>query len=188
MITLDDRGELAAKVNAPARMVLRVVPASTPASTVVELHRTAVGPRHLEDEGERIELGQDGAAEKTLEPGSYVLVLGAAGRHPLRYPLLLRRGEEEQVTLSLPLAETVPAGYRYVAAGWSLFGATDSEPVRQTYRAQPEHRISVGAFLIAEHEVTFGEYLEYLASLPAEEREKRKRAVSRHGFAFDVFR
>jgi formylglycine-generating enzyme required for sulfatase activity len=129
-----------------------------------------VGGRRLEDAGRPIATD----AALSLEPGSYVLAAAAAGRYPTRLPVRLWRGQEERVDIVLPDVAAVPAGYAYVPAGTALLGAPDVEAVRQTLRAQPEHPVRVGAFLIATHEVTFAEFLEFLAELPPPEREARR--------------
>ncbi|MFH0900197.1 MAG: SUMF1/EgtB/PvdO family nonheme iron enzyme [Pseudomonadota bacterium] len=178
LTALDERGDLVAKANASGWLVLRV----EPADATVTLHHVEVGPRSVADAGQPIDLEPSfaGTVTRMLAPGSYLLAIAAPGRHPIRYPLLIRRGEEEQVALVLPRIGTVPAGYQYIAAGWSLLGSAEPEPVRRAHANQPEHRVWVAAFLIAEHEVTFGEYLEYLASMPAGERERWKSNILEH--------
>ncbi|MFH0900499.1 MAG: SUMF1/EgtB/PvdO family nonheme iron enzyme, partial [Pseudomonadota bacterium] len=174
LATLDDRGELLARINAPARLVLEV----TPAEATVVLHRVVVGPRSALEVGQPLARDRESSAfTATLAPGSYLLVLTAAGRKTVRYPVQLRRGEEERASLVMPDAGTAPPGFQYVAAGWSLLGAADAEPSRRALAAPAEHRVWVGAFWIAEHEVTFGDYLAFLANLPSEEKERRRPPV-----------
>jgi formylglycine-generating enzyme required for sulfatase activity len=88
--------------------------------------------------------------------------------------VLLVRAQEERVEIPLPPASAVPSGFAFVPPGVSLFGAADVEAVRTALLAEPEHPGHVDGFLIAEHEVTFAEYLAFLATLPAAEREARR--------------
>jgi formylglycine-generating enzyme required for sulfatase activity len=105
-----------------------------------------------------------------LPPGSYVLLVAAAGRPEVRYPLLLGRGEALHV--SIPIPSRIPPGFAYVPAGRFLYGSAN-EASREAYRAQPEHVVTTSAYLIARHEVTFGDWIQYLDDLPAEERARR---------------
>jgi formylglycine-generating enzyme required for sulfatase activity len=73
----------------------------------------------------------------------------------------------------------VPPGFVFVPAGDSQLGAADVEGVRAALSAQPQHAVHVGAFLIGVHEVTYGEYLDFLASLTGTERTAR---LPRDGF------
>jgi formylglycine-generating enzyme required for sulfatase activity len=53
-------------------------------------------------------------------------------------------------------------------------GAADVEGVRGALAAEAEHPVPVEAFLIGVHELTFAEYLDFLATLPATERDLRR--------------
>ena len=145
-----------AKLEAPARLLVTTRP---PAAQLA-----------LEPGGRRVPPGT--ALE--LTPGSYVVSASAPGRSPVRYPVLLRHGEQTTVEIAMLEVAAVPPGFVYVPAGRSLLGATDPEPVRAMLATWPEHPVWVEAFLIAKHEVTFGEYLAYLAALPEAERDKRR--------------
>jgi formylglycine-generating enzyme required for sulfatase activity len=70
----------------------------------------------------------------------------------------------------------------FVPAGVSLLGAADVDGVRSMISAEPEHPTHVDAFLIATNEVTFAEYLEFLAELPPAERAARRP----HGVNLDL--
>ncbi len=169
---LDDDGSRRARIDARAH--LRV--STRPAGARVILHTVHVdGDGHrVEDEGRAIDLG----APVDLVPGSYLLEASAPDRYSTRYPLALARAEEARVDLPLPRADSVARGFVFVPAGTSLVGATDAEAVRTSLLAEPEHAVHVDAFLIGEHEVTFAEYLEFLAAQSPDEREARRpRAV-----------
>ena len=72
----------------------------------------------------------------------------------------------------------VPAGYVYVPAGRFLYGSAD-DPLRGIFfNAQPMHPVEIGSFLIARHEVTFADWIEFLRALPAEERRRRMPRVA----------
>ena len=109
----------------------------------------------------------------TLPPGSYRLRLGRADRPSVLYPVLLRRGERLEVRVPMPAA--VPEGYAYVAPGRFLYGSAEEESIRINMMPSPPiHQVSTGGFLIARHEVTYGEWIAFLQSLPLAERARRR--------------
>lgn len=176
---LDEDGSRRARFAAPAH--LRVT--TDPAGAHVVLHAVRVDPegRRVEDEGHPIALG----ASLELAPGSYLLAASAPGRYPTRLPVLLGRAEAMEVEIPLPASADVPPGLVFVPAGVSLVGAANVEGVRVVLSAEPEHPAAVGAFLIGEHEVTYAEYLEFLASLPAAERALRRPHAKDLDLAYD---
>jgi len=165
---LDDDGSRRARLAAPAH--LRVT--TDPPGAAVLLHAVGVQAdgRRVEDEGHAIELGKSIA----LPPGSYVLSASAPRRYSTRFPVLLGRAQDEQVEIPLPASADVPQGFVLVPAGVSLLGAADVEGVRAALSAEPEHAVHVDAFAIGAHEVTYAQYLEFLAALPAAERTARR--------------
>ena len=108
-----------------------------------------------------------------LEAGSYLIVAEAPDRYTTRYPFLVRRGEELALRVVLPRVTDVPEGMVYVPAGRSLYGSSDGEATREVLAHQPAHDIDVGAFLIARLEVTNGDYVAFLLSLPEPDRKAR---------------
>jgi eukaryotic-like serine/threonine-protein kinase len=92
----------------------------------------------------------------------------------VRLPLLIRRGERRDVSLVLLPAGRLPRGFVHVPAGRFLFGAGGDDELRRTFfEAAPLHPVETGAFLIARHELTYGDYLPYLRSLSPAERQAR---------------
>src|SRR5262249_17943796 len=118
--------------------------------------------RRVEDHGRPIALG----ASLELDPGSYILAASAPGRYPPPLPVLLGRGGALEVEIPLPASADVSQGLVFVPAGASLVGAGDIEEVLASTSIEPEHPALVEAFLIGAHEVTFAEYLEFLAEIP----------------------
>jgi formylglycine-generating enzyme required for sulfatase activity len=171
---VDDDGSRRARLAVPAH--LRVTTSPPGATIVVHSVRTNDRGVRVEDEGRTV------TAEAPLEltPGSYVVTTSAPGRFATRMPIYLTRGQDARVDVPLPAVADVPAGFVYIPTGETFFGAPDGEPVRHVYGAQPEHRIRVGAFLIAERETTYAEYLEFLTSLSATERDARRPHVGTH--------
>ena len=107
-----------------------------------------------------------------LPAGSYHLRLTREGRVPVDLPLVLSRGEQARVHLTLPAA--VPRGTVYIPPGCSLLGSADAEEVREFLRSVPLRRVCLRqGYLIGRTEVTMGEWVEYLDTLPA-------RAPARH--------
>ena len=112
-------------------------------------------------------------ASVELAPGSYVLHAALPARYPTVYPLLVRRGESLDLRVVLPPAADVPDGMIYVPAGRIRYGSSDDEDSRGFLAHQPVHDAEVGAFLIAQREVTNGDYLAYLEALTPAERAGR---------------
>ncbi|RKH62835.1 hypothetical protein D7X96_29045 [Corallococcus interemptor] len=109
----------------------------------------------------------------TLDPGSHRLTFSLPGRPPVRYPVMLTRGETFQAKVTIP--EHVPEGFVYVPPGRFLYGSGDDESIRRTViRTRPMHRLTTGAFFIARHEVTYADWLTWLRELPASERNARR--------------
>jgi serine/threonine protein kinase/formylglycine-generating enzyme required for sulfatase activity len=166
----DVSGERRKKWSAPARLSVE----SSPPGTRVTIERFTAdegGALHLTDERD---LGAAPVAETELPQGSIVLSFAAAGRAPVRYPVLLGRDERLHLSVDLPLASEVPEGYVYIPPGRFLFGSSVDESFRRQFFATvPMHEVTTGAYLIARNETTFDEWLSYLRALPAGERARR---------------
>ena len=108
-----------------------------------------------------------------LPAGSYHLRLTHPGRVAVELPLLLTRGGREQLRLALPT--TVPEGYVYVPPGCFLTGSDEPEAMRQGFLGSaPLHRFChTDGYLIGRTEVTFGDWLKYLDTLPPSAPERR---------------
>jgi formylglycine-generating enzyme required for sulfatase activity len=126
-----------------------------------ELTLTPVGP-----------LSPNPIARVSLPPGSYRLHVMREGRPPVYLPVLLERGKHERVRLLLPA--TVPAGYIYIPPGCFLTGSADPEALRKAQESAPldRHCLHEG-YLIGRYEVTLGEWLKYLQTLPPRAPERR---------------
>lgn len=128
--------------------------------------------------GGRIETVARGTAtaplDRSLPPGSYLLVLRADGRAEVRYPLVAQRGELLVLELELPPADAIPSGFVYVPPGRFRFGSADSSTTRDHLVAPPQREIRLDAFVIARTETTFGDYLAFLDTLSPEEAERRR--------------
>ena len=118
------------------------------------------------------ELGATPLSVPAVEPGSYVLTLTTPEYAAVRFPLLVGRGEPVRMHIDLPKAAAVPTGMVYVPAGRFLFGSATEDAVRRR-RADPLHTVSTAAYLIAEKETTFADWIDYLRTLPAAERTRR---------------
>ncbi|MCU0685761.1 MAG: SUMF1/EgtB/PvdO family nonheme iron enzyme [Polyangiaceae bacterium] len=172
----DPAGELARRWHAPA--VLSVDSATPGARVALE---PASGAPAATRAFEARDLGPTPIAPTPLERGSYLLVLSAPGRATVRYPVLLGRGERAALAIDLPAATAVPAGYLYVPPGWFLFGsAGDDKERRSFFGTAPRHRVHTDGFLIARHEVTYADWIDYLDQLPPAERARRTPSTGPH--------
>lgn len=163
MATYDDDGTQQARWGAAATVTI----ASTPSHATVEARRVVPGGLSVP-----IALGTTPVTGKSLPPGSYLFTIQGAGRALVRAPILLARGEHVAINMPIPLK--IPDGYAYVPPGRFLYGSSDSEDIRRTLlNAQPLHEVSTAGYLIARHEVTFADWIEFLQSLPVAQRAAR---------------
>ena len=137
-----------------------------------------------------VTLDPGGAAGPTprklaLPRGAHVLVFRAPGRAEVRYPVYVQRGERLAVTVDLPDASRVPAGFVVAAAGRFLFGAAGDEASRRGFfDTVPLHEVDSHPYLIGRTEVTYAEWMAFVDSLPLAERAKRTPGVAtKVGFA-----
>jgi formylglycine-generating enzyme required for sulfatase activity/tRNA A-37 threonylcarbamoyl transferase component Bud32 len=162
--TYDLDGTRAHRLNASAEVALQVTPAD--ASISVQ--------RYDSEDGRLVPSDPRAASDRMeLPPGSYLFSFRAAGRVNVDLPVLLRRGERVPLAVKMPPVDAVPDGFVYVPAGRFLFGSADAEEVRHDLGTVPLHDVSTPAYLIARHEVTFGEWIEFLRALPTLERHRR---------------
>ncbi|WP_235880426.1 bifunctional serine/threonine-protein kinase/formylglycine-generating enzyme family protein [Polyangium aurulentum] len=175
MALYDTDGRRMGQWHLPARLSI----ATNPPGALVVLERYAAdveeGRRPLV---ERRELGTTPTPPTIVAPGSYLISIVAPERALVRYPMLLGRGEERSATVELPLLADIPPGFVYIPAGRFLFGTALDESKRRGFLgAVPVHEVETGAYLIARHEVTYGDWIEYLRALPPEERARRTPGV-----------
>jgi formylglycine-generating enzyme required for sulfatase activity len=166
----DQDGTGRRSLSAPAAISIQTIPAGAQ----VSIQRFVEEP----DKVRRLEparaLGVSPIEGEVIPPGSYLLTLTLLGRALARYPILVGRAERVAFAIPLPEAERVPPGFVYVAPGRFLFGSTaDEETRRSFFNTPPLHETSTGSFLIAEHETTYAQWIEFLRSLPPEERARR---------------
>ena len=114
-----------------------------------------------------------------LPQGSYLLLFSAPERANVRFPVLVRRGEDRKISLDLPAAASVPKGFVYIPPGPFLFGSSQERSIRKDFLyTVPLHEVTTDAYLVAEHETTFGDWLQYLTALTAAEAFRRSAEVS----------
>jgi formylglycine-generating enzyme required for sulfatase activity len=161
-------GNPRARLEAPPRLHIE----ARPEGATVHLAR-------YEDDGGRralgapVTLGTAPLADVVVRagPGSYLLTFEARGRAPVRLPVLLGRGEEARLSVELPSASAIPAGYVYIPPGRFLVGSEDLEGLRRGFfEATPLHEARTGGYLIGRTEVTIAEWLAFLRDLPPAER------------------
>jgi formylglycine-generating enzyme required for sulfatase activity len=165
----DTTGERLARWEAPMRLNLRTSP---PGATVslARYAQTEEGPRVLAPAPSPGSTPLEGLS---LERGTWLLELNAPGRAPVRYPLRAEPGTEHTLELSLPEASRVPEGFVHVPRGTFLFGTAADEDIRQFFDTVPLHEVETGPYFISRTEVTYGEYLAWLKTLPPKERARR---------------
>ncbi len=158
------------RLTAPARLRISSVPNGA-VVTIAGYSSDEKGRRTLSPPRA---LGVTPLDEVEVAQGSYLLVLTASGRAVVRYPVLVGRGESLVLSIELPNAAAVPAGMLYIPTGRFLYGSAAPDELRRGFfHAQPLHQVTSFAYLIAQHETTFADWLEYLRALPPSERGRR---------------
>ncbi|WP_395848349.1 protein kinase [Cystobacter fuscus] len=158
---MEDGAPWRERLSAPAELEL----VTEPPGARVELERYLPNPHGAWRREPLPELGLTPVAGARLPEGSYLLHITQPDRAPVTLPLLLTRGSREQLRLVLPA--TVPEGYVYIPPGCSLLGTDAPELVRRFLFSSPLHRVCFNeGYVIGRTEVTFGDWLVYLDSLP----------------------
>ncbi|WP_164018110.1 bifunctional serine/threonine-protein kinase/formylglycine-generating enzyme family protein [Pyxidicoccus trucidator] len=146
-----------------------------PPGAEVELHRYVLRSRRLVTEPVRI-LGRTPLNRVTLPMGSYLLVLRAEGRVPVRYPIRILRqqhwdgirpGGHEPLPIHLPLPHELGPDDLYVPSGWFTGGG---DPLAGG-SPMPLRSCWVDGFVMRRFPVTNAEYLAFLNGLLDEGRE-----------------
>jgi eukaryotic-like serine/threonine-protein kinase len=165
LTNFDEDGSLRAKWDAPASVSIVTTPPA-----VVALSKYVADERGRLQLVKQRDLGR--TPIKTAMPrGSYLITLEAPNRAPVRLPILLARGESLDIDVPLLRQNDLPKGFVHVPAGRFLFGTRTEESIRRNfYTAAPLHTAETGAYLIARHEVTYAEWIEFLKSMPAKQR------------------
>jgi formylglycine-generating enzyme required for sulfatase activity len=144
--------------------------ATTPPGAKVRVARV-VESDGMRTAGAMRDLGTSPVADAHLEPGTYQLSIALEGRAPVDLPIQLDAAEERRIDLEIPSA--IPPGFAYVPKGRAWFGTSADESVRQFFNTTPLHRVEIPAFIIARHETTWADWIEYLRALPAADRKQR---------------
>lgn len=164
----DGDGSRRARWTAPARLSIETVP---PGAEIRILRQDVVGGRVQPSPARS--LGASPIEADSEEAGSYVLEIESPGRAPTRFPFLAERGAQQKLVIDLRPA-TAPPGFVYVPAGVSLFGTYADEDARLGFFATvPAHAVTVPGFYIAQRETTWGAWIDFLRTLPADERAAR---------------
>ncbi len=120
---------------------------------------------------------------RELVPGSYRATLELAAHATTRMPFVVRSGEAVELSVPMVPATHVPQGFEYVPPGIAWYGSGAAEDLRKDFfHANPIHPVHVPAFLIARHETTYGQWLDYVRSLAPEERAAALPTVKDGGF------
>ena len=126
-------------------------------------------------------LGQTPLALDQMPTGSYLLVLRAPGFEDLHLPVTIPRQKNLELNVKMLKKGERPAGFSYVPSVWAKVGGPAAGSKWPNYAWK-----SVSAFFIQTHEVTFGQYEEYLKALIAEGRvaEAKKHLPQDFGFYY----
>jgi serine/threonine-protein kinase len=167
LVTDHDQGRYAALLRADARLSLT----THPVGANVVVYRYTERDRVLVPADERY-LGRTPIEEVRLDPGSYLVVIKAAGMRDVRCPVLLGRGAHHQAEVNLYTNEEIGDSFVYVPGGTAIVGGDPD-----AYEPLPRQEVAVGDFAIARFPVTFREYCAFLDALERQDpRLAEKRA------------
>jgi serine/threonine protein kinase len=133
------------------------------------------------DEGYGHRLGITPLRLDPMPAGSYLLILRASGYEDLRLPVTLSRQKELELNVRMLKSGERPTGFTYIPSVFAKIGGPAAGTQAPNFAWQP-----VNAFFIQTHEVTFGEYEEYLKGLIADGRiaEARQHLPRDFGFKY----
>ena len=146
--------------------------ASDPSGSEVVLSRYEEIDGVLTETGEK-SLGST-PLDVALPMGSYLCVLKKEGFRDTRYPVRIDRGGHWKGQVTLRTDQEIGEGFVYVPKGPFVYGE-GKETTSKT----------LDDFAIAKYPVTFGEYAEFLESLPEEEAQERLPRTSGDGLFLD---
>lgn len=117
-----------------------------------------------------------------LLPGSYLASIHVDSYPSVRYPFLIDQNRHSQMAFVLPKRESFVQGMVYIPAGNFLFGSAESEEMRiNLLQTVPVHTRVTADFLIAQHEVTFEQWLTFIEDQPKEEQASLYPFVDNYG-------
>ena len=121
--------------------------------------------------------------EFSLEQGSYLAIVQCSKYQTIRYPFLVQRADSASYHLELPVEGEVPHGFTYIPAGRFLFGSGADDGLRKDFfHTVPLHFVETDAYLISQKETTFGDWFEFLNSLPKDKKKRFTPNVGKWGF------
>jgi serine/threonine-protein kinase len=100
---------------------------------------------------------KNGSIEQQLPEGSYVFLLRLDGHADTRLPVLIEPGKPSEHDLRLVALEAAPPNFVYVCGGPFAHGGDSG-----AHEGLEPGTEDVAGFFMAQHEVTFGEYLGFL--------------------------
>ncbi|MFH1436262.1 MAG: protein kinase, partial [Pseudomonadota bacterium] len=174
----DEGGGRMQKWGEPGRLTARISPAAD--VVVLERYRASEDGRLKPEVVDNLKIPIENLI---LEPGSYRLTLGADGMAEVRCPFTIGRGESLDIHIAMPPSGAVPPGFAYVPAGRFYFGTARDDSIRRGFmHTVPIHAVETGAYLMAKHETTFRQWIEFIESLPVDQRASRLPTVHVGGF------
>ncbi|GAB4510064.1 MAG: hypothetical protein Tsb0020_26990 [Haliangiales bacterium] len=171
MAIYDPSRDREARWNTPQRLHISTTPDTATVRVARyrqgEHGRLALSPYRL--------LGATPIRGAALARGSYLVEIEAPGYETLRYPLNVGREPERELHLTMLRPDEVPPGFVYIPAGEFFTGCDEPYEMRRTFfNATPLYSAVTDSYLIARHETTYGDWLEYLAEFSPAERERRR--------------
>jgi len=170
----DDRGRRGAALSRPAMLTVRIAPVNAS----IALERYQEDPASNRRVALPVSVPPVPGVAATLPAGSYRLVARAPGYADVVDAFELESGQRREVALRLLRAPAVPDGFVHIPPGEFWFGDADENLRTKFLDTVPIHRRHTDGFLIARHETTYREWIEFLDGLPEGERARYAPHVS----------
>ena len=167
MVNQYDDGTYADRLRKAGSLYVECKPGG--AEVVLE-HHGEVGRRLTLVREER--LGPAPARAPSIEPGYYVARIERPGVADVRYPLLLKGGEDVLATVFVDGARALDAGEVFIPAGPALLGGHETNPL-----GREPSRVEVGSFILATLPVSFADYLAFLEHAFREQSDGARRLL-----------
>jgi serine/threonine-protein kinase len=164
-------GRLSAELEGAAALTLHTTPTGARATI-----RPFVELDYRMQPGEPVWTGTTPIRTVGLRMGSYLVTLERAGCRPVRVPVLLRRGNHEQLAVTLLADEAIGADFVYVPSGGFISGG---DPLAAS--PLPKRWQHVDGFILGRTSITCGEYLEFVNDVAAADLQQAKRRTPRTG-------
>lgn len=111
-----------------------------------------------------------------LQTGSYLLKIQKSGFQESYFPVVSQRGQTSESTVRLYSRDEIGEAFAYIPCGPFSYGGDPEAPM-----SLPPQTIELDDYCISRYPITFGEYLEFLNDIHAQDPHAAKALIPRSG-------